>query len=136
MDEVVIVVESDKGEAPVRSTHKGVITGFLFKEGDDVKIGSPMFEIDTEASNASGQAQTQAAPQQAVKPEPKKEEPKVQAAQEPKRTEEPKAAPKPEAKPQATPASGAAAQGDTIRFGSSTLTERSQSTSDKRRERR
>lgn len=115
MDEVVIVVESDKGEAPVRSTHKGVITGFLFKEGDDVKIGAPMFEIDTEGSGAT---QAQAAPQQAAK----KEEPKAQAqtqtqaAPEHKKAEEPKAAPKPEAKAHAAPVSGTAAQGDSIRF--------------------
>ena len=113
MDEIVIVVESDKGEAPVRSTHKGVITGFLFKEGDDVKIGAPMFEIDTDGSGAT---QAQAAPQQAAKKEEPKAQAQAQAAPEQKKAEEPKAAPKPEAKAHAAPVSGTAAQGDSIRF--------------------
>ena len=49
----MVVVESDKGEAPVRSTTKGVITQFLFKEGDDVKIGSPIFEVDSEGTGST-----------------------------------------------------------------------------------
>lgn len=118
MDEIVIVVESAKGEASVRSTHKGVITGFSYKEGDDVKIGDPMFELDTEAQGASQSApKAQAAkptPQEAPKPQ---EPAKAQAAPEQKKAEE---TPKPaEAKPApATPAGtgGSAVQGDRIHF--------------------
>lgn len=84
VDEIVVVVESDKGEAPVRSTHKGVITNFMFKEGDDVKIGTPVFELDTDGSGkASDSSKTEA------KSEPKKEAPKTEKKEEPRR-EEPK----------------------------------------------
>lgn len=110
VDEIVAVVESDKGEAPVRSTHKGVLTNYLFKEGDDVKIGAEMFELDTEGKASASEAK---------KDEPKQEEPKKAAPEkEPtKQASEPKAEAKPEPKPAPkAPESGKAVQNDTIKF--------------------
>lgn len=108
-DEVVIVVESAKGEAPVRSTSKGVITSFLWKEGDDVKIGAPMFELDTDAKP------TVASAEPAKKEEPKKQEQAAPKAEAPKPAAPTAtaAAPKPAA---AAPTATKAASGDSVRF--------------------
>ena len=66
VDDEVVVLETGKSDAKVRSTHKGVITGFLFKEGDVVKIGEPLFEVDTEgkASSSDSAAKPNEAPKQ------------------------------------------------------------------------
>lgn len=110
VDDVVIVVESDKGEAPVRSTHSGVITKYLYNEGDDVTIGADIFELDTEGKASAAPSQPKAeAPKQESKPAPE--------AAKPAPTET-KAAPKaqPAPTPKAAPAASSGASKDTIQF--------------------
>lgn len=95
VDDEVVVLETGKSDAKVRSTHKGVITGFLFKEGDVVKIGEPLFEVDTEGKPTV--SDTAAQPKQAAQQEaPKKEEApkKDQGAQAQASAQQPKPAEK------------------------------------------
>lgn len=133
---MVIVVESDKGEAPVRSTHKGVISSYLFNEGDDVKIGTPLFELDTDGKASPSASESK---QEAPKKEEKKEEKKEVKKEETKKEE---AAPKKQetaSQPQKStpkPASGSAVQGDTIKFSNISLSQPNQSMRDRRIERR
>lgn len=93
-DDVVVVMESDKGEAEVRTTASGVISEFKYKVGDDATVGSVMFVIDTAAQKPAGGAK-------ATGEAPKKEAPKSEAPKEaPKQTAAP--AKTPSAKPEAT----------------------------------
>lgn len=102
-------MESAKGEAPVRSTSKGVITSFMWKEGDDVKIGAPMFELDTDAKP------TVASQEPAKKEEPKKQEQAASKAEAPKATAAPTTAAAPKQAAAAT-GTGKAASSDSVRF--------------------
>jgi 2-oxoglutarate dehydrogenase E2 component (dihydrolipoamide succinyltransferase) len=47
-DEVVAVIETDKVNVDIRSTHSGTITKYFANEGDTVAVDSNFFEIDTE----------------------------------------------------------------------------------------
>ena len=47
-DEVVVVVETDKVNVDIRTTHAGVITKYFADEGDTVAVGSDFFEVDPE----------------------------------------------------------------------------------------
>ena len=65
VDDVVAVIETDKVNVDIRTTHAGVIKKYFAKEGDTVQVDANFLEIDTDAKPS-------AAPQQA-KPEPSKQ---------------------------------------------------------------
>lgn len=58
------VIETDKVNVDIRSTHSGVIKQFYASEGDTVQVDANFFEIDTEGK---GQAKPQQ-PEQAAAP--------------------------------------------------------------------
>ena len=92
LDEVIVVVETDKVTLDIRSPHAGVITEWKADEGDTVEVGSDFLVIDTDASPPEGGAAPAAEPT----PEPATPEP---AAEAPKAAEPVKEAPKPAAPP-------------------------------------
>lgn len=55
-DEVVAVIETDKVNVDIRSTHAGTIKKFYAQEGENVEVDSEFFEIDTEGKD-TGAAQ-------------------------------------------------------------------------------
>ena len=55
-DEVVAVIETDKVNVDIRTTHAGVIKKFFAKEGDTVKVDTEFFEIDTEGKGSAAPA--------------------------------------------------------------------------------
>ena len=56
-DEVVAVIETDKVNVDIRSTHSGTIKKYFANEGDTVKVDADFFEIDESGSKgASGGA--------------------------------------------------------------------------------
>lgn len=71
-DESVLEVATDKVDTEVPSTHAGVLKELLAKEGEVVKVGSPIAILTTEAAAAKEEKPTAASP--AEKPAPKKEE--------------------------------------------------------------
>lgn len=81
-DEVVAVIETDKVNVDIRSTHSGVIKKYFANEGDTVQVDANFFEIDTEAAKGAAKAP-------AAAPEAPKE-----AATPAKETPQPTAAPK------------------------------------------
>ena len=97
LDEVIVVVETDKVTLDIRSPHAGVITEWKADEGDTVEVGSDFLVIDTDAEAPAGGA----APPPAAEPEPAKEAPK---ASEPAQAAAPaKEAPKPASPPKKAP---------------------------------
>jgi pyruvate/2-oxoglutarate dehydrogenase complex dihydrolipoamide acyltransferase (E2) component len=56
----VAVIETDKVNVDIRSTHSGVIKKYFASEGETVQVDANFFEIDTDA------AKTAAAPKQAA----------------------------------------------------------------------
>jgi 2-oxoglutarate dehydrogenase E2 component (dihydrolipoamide succinyltransferase) len=72
MDEIVVVVESDKLSQEIRSPFAGVIVKTLVDEGADIPVGNPLFIIDTEGKVTEGKA-PQTKPQEAA---PKQDTPK------------------------------------------------------------
>jgi hypothetical protein len=68
-DEIVAVIETDKVNVDIRSTHSGQIKKYFANEGDTVAVDSDFFELDTDAK---GGAKKEAAP--AKEAAPKKEE--------------------------------------------------------------
>ena len=55
-DEVVAVIETDKVNVDIRSTHSGVIKKFFANEGDTVAVDADFLEIDTEGKAGSAPA--------------------------------------------------------------------------------
>lgn len=45
-DEVVAVIETDKVNVDIRSTHSGTITKYFANEGDTVAVDAEFLEID------------------------------------------------------------------------------------------
>lgn len=86
-------MESDKGEAELRTSESGVITEFKYEIGDDAEVGDIMFVVDTEAEKPEGGS----APEETKSEEPAKED-------APAKSEPAKEAPKKESKPQKTSA--------------------------------
>lgn len=74
-DEIVAVIETDKVNVDIRSTHSGQIKQYYANEGDTVAVDADFFEIDTEAKG--GAAKKEAASQPA-KEAPKKEDKPVE----------------------------------------------------------
>ena len=48
-DEVLAVIETDKVNVDIKSTHAGVITKYFANEGDTVAVDSNFVELDTDA---------------------------------------------------------------------------------------
>eukprot|EP00559_Dactyliosolen_fragilissimus_P008376 CAMPEP_0184863572 /NCGR_PEP_ID=MMETSP0580-20130426/11672_1 /TAXON_ID=1118495 /ORGANISM="Dactyliosolen fragilissimus" /LENGTH=447 /DNA_ID=CAMNT_0027361981 /DNA_START=245 /DNA_END=1588 /DNA_ORIENTATION=+ len=57
-DDVVVVLETDKVSVDVRAPEAGAIVELLGEVDDVVEVGSPLFRIDTDAINESGEAPT------------------------------------------------------------------------------
>lgn len=49
VDDVVVIVETDKVTVDIKSTQAGVLTAVL-ATGDEVAVGQPLYELDTEGS--------------------------------------------------------------------------------------
>lgn len=60
-DEVVAVIETDKVNVDIRSTHAGVIKKYFATEGETVQVDANFFEIDTEGAKGASKAPAQAA---------------------------------------------------------------------------
>lgn len=52
-DEVVAVIETDKVNVDIRSTHSGQIKKYFANEGDTVAVDADFFELDTAAAKGS-----------------------------------------------------------------------------------
>lgn len=52
-DEVVAVIETDKVNVDIRTTHAGVIQKYFAGEGDTIQVNAEFFEIDTDAKGGS-----------------------------------------------------------------------------------
>ena len=111
-DEIVINMESEKGDAQVRTPEAGVIVEFKFEEGDDAEVGNVMFVVDTSAEKPAGGAPAQPAAQAEAPKEEKQE------AQKPAQTQ---AAPAQKAPPAPkAPTDGKAKQADDALAGQGT----------------
>jgi pyruvate/2-oxoglutarate dehydrogenase complex dihydrolipoamide acyltransferase (E2) component len=64
----VAVIETDKVNVDIRTTHGGVITQYFAGEGDTVVIDAEFFEIDSDAK--AGSAAPPKEPTKAAEPEP------------------------------------------------------------------
>lgn len=110
-DEIVAVIETDKVNVDIRSTHSGVIKKYFASEGETVQVDANFFEIDTDAVKAAGAPKTPEAPKAAA---PAKE---TSPASGPKKEEKPATkapeAPKAAAPPKPAHAAGSAPQGVT-----------------------
>src|SRR6187455_1629498 len=62
-DESVLEVATDKVDTEVPSTHAGVLTEVLAKEGDVVKVGKPIAIITTDAEVQSSPTAATPAPE-------------------------------------------------------------------------
>jgi 2-oxoglutarate dehydrogenase E2 component (dihydrolipoamide succinyltransferase) len=60
-DEIVAIIETDKVNVDIRSTHSGVIKKYFANEGDTVQVDANFFEIDTDAKGGAAPAK-EAAP--------------------------------------------------------------------------
>lgn len=49
LDEIVAVIETDKVTVDIRSPKEGKLTKLHAKEGDNLEVGKPFFDIDTDA---------------------------------------------------------------------------------------
>lgn len=66
------VIETDKVNVDIRSTHSGVIQKYFANEGDTVQVDANFFEIDTDAKGGAPAAPKQAAPAKEAPAAPKK----------------------------------------------------------------
>ena len=108
LDETVANVETDKVTVEIKSPKAGLITKLHVAAGDNLEVGKPLFEIDTDASKPAGSG--------APKSEAKSEAPSAPSpAQEaPKATEKPKEASKPAPSAPSKPAPAPVASGERI----------------------
>jgi len=77
VDDVVVVLETDKVSVDVRAAEAGSIVEIMGEIDDVVEVGSPLFRIDTDAKAPEGGPPAEAA---APEPTPAKEEPVAAAA--------------------------------------------------------
>jgi 2-oxoglutarate dehydrogenase E2 component (dihydrolipoamide succinyltransferase) len=84
MDEPLVELESEKATFEVNAESAGIITKQLAKEGDDIKVGSVIVEIDETAKAPEGAAPSPAseAKKETVSPAEKKEDKKASPAAE------------------------------------------------------
>lgn len=50
LDDIIAYVETDKITIDIRSPESGILTQLFAKEGENVEVGKPFFEIDTSAN--------------------------------------------------------------------------------------
>ncbi len=50
VDDVIVVIETDKVSVDVRTPKAGVVTEHLFPEDSTVEVGAGLFKIDTSAA--------------------------------------------------------------------------------------
>ena len=62
-DEVVAVIETDKVNVDIRSTHSGVITKYFADEGATIAVDAQFLEIDTEGKKSSSGSQAKPDPE-------------------------------------------------------------------------
>jgi 2-oxoglutarate dehydrogenase E2 component (dihydrolipoamide succinyltransferase) len=106
MDEIVVVVESDKLSQEIRSPYAGVIVQTLVDEGADIPVGNPLFIIDTEGKAPEGTAKAPSTkPQETA---PKQDTPKPAPTPAQASSSAPAEAPKPAAPRQEAPKAAAA----------------------------
>lgn len=53
-DEIVAVIETDKVDVDIRSSHAGVISKYFAEEGETVEVEADFFEIDTDGKPTGG----------------------------------------------------------------------------------
>ena len=63
VDDVVVIVETDKVTVDIKSTQEGVLTAIL-ATGDEVAVGQPLYELDTEGSASVTSSSTSSAAKQ------------------------------------------------------------------------
>lgn len=56
LDETVANVETDKVTVEIKSPTAGVITKFHVKQGDNLGVGKPLFDVDPDAAKPAGSA--------------------------------------------------------------------------------
>jgi pyruvate/2-oxoglutarate dehydrogenase complex dihydrolipoamide acyltransferase (E2) component len=56
------VIETDKVNVDIRSTHSGVIKKYFANEGDTVQVDANFFEVDTDAKGGAAPAQKKETP--------------------------------------------------------------------------
>ncbi|CAB1112831.1 unnamed protein product [Ectocarpus sp. CCAP 1310/34] len=102
LDEVVVVLETDKVSIDVRAPSAGTLVEQMAADGDIVEVGAPLMKLDTSGGGGGGGAAAAAPADKAAKP-PK--EPSEEAAPKPP----PAPQPSPAAAPPAPPAAAAPA---------------------------
>lgn len=68
LDETVANIETDKVTVEIKSPSAGLITKFHVKQGDNLGVGKPLFDVDVDAPKPAGSA---------AKTETKSESPKA-----------------------------------------------------------
>lgn len=48
-------IETDKVTVEIKSPNAGVVAKFHVKEGDNLNVGKPFFDVDTDAKKTGGQ---------------------------------------------------------------------------------
>jgi 2-oxoglutarate dehydrogenase E2 component (dihydrolipoamide succinyltransferase) len=128
-DEIIAYVETDKITVDIRSPESGKLTQLFAKEGDNVEVGKPFFEIDT-AATKDASAPKAAAPKQetstksvseGAKTEAKTEAAKTETAKAPPATEKPKEVKPAESKPKPSISTGGAPSRNERKVFDSTL---------------
>lgn len=81
-EQSVIVLETDKASVEVPSSHGGKVLSLLIKEGDQIKTGAPILEIELEGEGDSEQDSEQEEAKQEKESESKSDEPSSDAKEE------------------------------------------------------
>ena len=58
-DQVVAVIETDKVNVDIRSTHSGTITKLFAQEGETVAVDANFFEVDSTGTKPAGESKPQ-----------------------------------------------------------------------------
>lgn len=83
VDETVAVIETDKVSVEVKAPKAGVLTKFYAKVGEDLSVGKPFFDIDSDAKAGAKKEEKKPEAKEEKKPEAK-EEKKPEAKEEKK----------------------------------------------------
>jgi len=95
-DETVANIETDKVTIEFKSPESGLITKFYVNAGDNVGVGKPVYDVDTDAPKPEGSAPPKAEEKKVDAPKseaPKSTESKPAAKEAPKAAEKPKSEP-------------------------------------------
>jgi pyruvate/2-oxoglutarate dehydrogenase complex dihydrolipoamide acyltransferase (E2) component len=94
VDDVVVIIETDKVSVDVRSPTAGVVTAFHAEEGATVQVGAPLLKLDTSAAKPAAKPAAAPAAEKKAEAAPKPAT-KVAASPPPPTPTEKKAAPSP-----------------------------------------